>query len=336
MQVIFIFFLVLPSSLSAAAEKGLSVKGVRYFSYAAFTRVVFEIDAAAPYVLTKTSDSQALVLTAYDGPLTIKSSLPEIRDSVVKGIEARGDAASQQILIRLHPGAGDAKDFVLRAPDRIVLDITRSSAVPGPALPLAGKQFVIVLDPGHGGKDPGIVTGQGQEKSIALEMAQSIKKLLQKSRDLKVVLTRDRDIALTLDERAVSANQAGAVVFVSIHSAEGTGSRVFMQDPDDTLASQEQNPVSRDFLGFETGSEQQERLWGRQQAAHGRESGDLGRTLSRQLNRNDSAEPVQAPMALLTSVDAAAVLIEAGMEENRTRTAEAVAKGIELYVRSGR
>jgi N-acetylmuramoyl-L-alanine amidase len=223
------------------------------------------------------------------------------------------------------------KDFVLHGPDRIVIDITKGVA-PVTA-PSADKPTVIVLDPGHGGKDTGIVAPQGQEKTLTLELALLIRKILQKDPHLKVVMTREKDQALTPDERAAASNEAGALLFVSIHSAANGGSRVFIQDLLDEPETQKARPVGVDFLGYEAGSEQRETLWGKQQAAHARESGVLGRKVARQLAGQDSAEPVQAPLVLLKAVDAAAAMIEIGMETNRVQTAEAIVKGIEQYVR---
>jgi N-acetylmuramoyl-L-alanine amidase len=220
---------------------------------------------------------------------------------------------------------------VLRGPDRIVIDIAKGAATV-PAAP-TDKPTVIVLDPGHGGKDTGIVESQGQEKTFTLDLALAIRKLLQKDPHLRVVLTREKDQALTSDERAAVSNAAGALLFVSIHAAMKTGSRVFIQDLVDEPGMQAPRPVSGDFLGYEAGSERQELLWGKQQAAHARESGALGRQLARQLAGQDSAEPVQAPLSLLKAVDAAAVVIETGMEMDRVQAAEAIAKGIEGYVR---
>jgi N-acetylmuramoyl-L-alanine amidase len=67
------------------------------------------------------------------------------------------------LLIRLEGAAGDVKDFTLRGPDRIVLDINRGTASAGVAA-VGDKPVVIVLDPGHGGKDSGIVTAQGMKR----------------------------------------------------------------------------------------------------------------------------------------------------------------------------
>lgn len=327
---IVVCFLALPAG-AGAADKGLTVKSVRYASYATFTRVVFEIEAAAPYVPIRSADGRSVMLSSYDGPFLLKTQLPVFRDSVVLGLEPREEAGRNAVVIRLDGAAGEVKDFVLHGPDRIVIDIAKGAA-PVPA-PSTDKPTVIVLDPGHGGKDTGIVAPQGLEKAVTLELALAIKRILQKDPHLKVVLTREKDQALTPDERNAASNEAGALLFVSIHSATNAGARVFIQDLLDEPETQKARPVSGDFLGYEAGSEQREMLWGKQQAAHARESGILGRKLARQLAGQDSAEPVQAPLVLLKAVDAAAAMIEIGMETDRAQTAELIAKGIEQYVR---
>jgi N-acetylmuramoyl-L-alanine amidase len=334
MRTLFALIVLCALSLPVAAgatEKGLTVNNVRHASYAAFTRIVFEVEAAAPYVLIRSTDGRSVTVSSYDGLFLLKTPLPMFRDSVVLGMESREEAGRSVVVIRLDGAAGDVKDFVLRGPDRIVIDIAKGAA-PVP-LPPTDKQAVIVLDPGHGGKDTGIVAPQGQEKTLTLDLAIAIRKILQKDPHLKVVLTRDRDKALTLDERAMASNAAGALLFVSIHSAADAGSRVFIQDLSDEQGTQMVRPVSNDFLGYEAGSEQQEMLWGKQQAAHARESGALGRKLARQFAGQDNAEPVQAPLALLKAVDAAAVMIETGAAVDRAIAAEAIARGIELYVK---
>ncbi len=327
-QLALVFLLVLPLP-GFSAEKGMTVKGVRFFSYAAFTRIVFEIDAAAPYVATKTADGRSVLLSAYDGPLAVKFPLPVlIQDGTVRAIEAKEDAGRNVLAVSLDAAAGEVKDFVLRGPDRIVLDIAKGITAPAVA---DDKPVVVALDAGHGGRDTGIVTAQGQEKAIALEVVQSVRRILQKDPHLKVIVTRDKDVNQTLEERAAAANAAGARIFVTIHTAPGAGVRVYIQDPEEDPGAPASRAAGRDFLGFETGSEMQEKLWGRQQAAHAKESGALGRRLARQLSGRESDEPVQAPMAALKAVDGAAVLVEIGMEQDRMKTVEAIAKGVEQY-----
>src|SRR5574342_274064 len=207
LQLILVPLLMVPAG-TFSAEKGLTVKGVRYFSYASFTRIVFEIEAAAPYILTRTTDGRMLLLSAYEGPFALKAQLPVIRDGVVNGIETKEDGGRNVVLIHLDSAGGEVKDFVLRGPDRIVLDIARGaapSAESPPAPPPAISDtavVVVVLDAGHGGRDTGIMTMQGQEKSLTLDLAHAVRKILQKSSHFKVLLTRDKDQTLSLDERA--------------------------------------------------------------------------------------------------------------------------------------
>lgn len=81
--------------------------------------------------------------------------------------------------------------------------------------PLAGK--VIVLDPGHGGKDPGAIGYGGiYEKTITLDVGLRIKKMLKDS-GATVIMSRDKDVFPTLGERVELANQLNADIFVSIH-----------------------------------------------------------------------------------------------------------------------
>lgn len=77
---------------------------------------------------------------------------------------------------------------------------------------------VIVLDPGHGGQDPGAISRSGKyEKNITLSMAKETKELLEDA-GYKVVLTRNRDIAIPLRQRTVLAHQADGDLFISIHA----------------------------------------------------------------------------------------------------------------------
>lgn len=79
-------------------------------------------------------------------------------------------------------------------------------------------KFVVVLDAGHGGKDPGRPTKFGyKEKHIALQLVLAVGSELEKHKDIKVIYTRKTDKFLELRERAAIANKADADLFISIH-----------------------------------------------------------------------------------------------------------------------
>ena len=80
-----------------------------------------------------------------------------------------------------------------------------------------GEKFTVVLDAGHGGKDPGN-TGNGYyEKNISLAIALLVGSELEKQKDIKVIYTRKKDVFVNLFKRAEIANKAKADLFISIH-----------------------------------------------------------------------------------------------------------------------
>jgi N-acetylmuramoyl-L-alanine amidase len=81
------------------------------------------------------------------------------------------------------------------------------------------KKPIIVIDPGHGGKDPGAIGKAGTyEKNITLEYSLELKNLLEKSGNYKVVLTRKHDSFVSLNERIQRAQKAKADIFISLHA----------------------------------------------------------------------------------------------------------------------
>ena len=75
----------------------------------------------------------------------------------------------------------------------------------------------MVIDPGHGGRDPGAMANGLREKSLVLDMAKRVKRALEKKGGYEVILTRSSDKFLELEERAMVANRKNADIFVSIH-----------------------------------------------------------------------------------------------------------------------
>ena len=149
---------------------------------------------------------------------------------------------------------GDYKVFPLVDPWRIVIDIAGDKTAPDlkrheteiSALPESGSDAIanvlkdaprtqpplhipsvssittlrrIVVDAGHGGKDPGAVGPSGVlEKDVTLEMAKELAKALTKQLGCEVILTRSTDVYLPLEERTAIANKVGADLFVSLHA----------------------------------------------------------------------------------------------------------------------
>ena len=91
--------------------------------------------------------------------------------------------------------------------------------------PAEAQDFVLVIDAGHGGHDPGAIGKRAKEKDINLNVALKLGELVrQHCPDVKVVYTRSKDVFISLNRRAEIANNAKADLFISIHTNSVTGS----------------------------------------------------------------------------------------------------------------
>tara|TARA_B100001029_G_scaffold42943_1_gene33558 strand:+ start:6220 stop:7266 length:1047 start_codon:yes stop_codon:yes gene_type:complete len=118
-----------------------------------------------------------------------------------------------------------SKDFsaVLSA-QRISFSTKKIAVTPNKKVDLTNEKQkwefkTIVIDAGHGGKDPGAVGYRGtKEKDIALDVAKRLEKKLSKNLNVNIVMTRDEDIFLRLSERTKIANENNGSLFISIHT----------------------------------------------------------------------------------------------------------------------
>lgn len=93
------------------------------------------------------------------------------------------------------------------------------SALPLVHMKAESGNFTVVIDPGHGGRDPGAIGRRGKEKTINLNVALKLGKLIQDNcKDVHIVYTRSKDVFVGLDKRAQIANNAKADLFISIHT----------------------------------------------------------------------------------------------------------------------
>lgn len=139
-----------------------------------------------------------------------------------------------------------AEDFAARAgaPESALFVLGRDAAAPPAAASGRGEgPLVVVLDPGHGGIDPGAEREGVVEADLMLRFARELKEVLLRAGDFTVVLTREADVFVPLEERVTIARRAGADVFLSLHAdalAQGraTGATVYtLSDEASDIAS---------------------------------------------------------------------------------------------------
>jgi len=147
-------------------------------------------------------------------------TLPDVKyDSFLKGI--RMGKRETGIRIVLDTGKVESYNVIeMEEPWRIVIDYYGKKLVEKEKkekIP-EKKKRIVVIDPGHGGKDPGAVIGDLYEKDIVLKLAKKIHKLSAKYDSIEVKLTRDKDVFLPLEERAAIANTMNGDLFISLHA----------------------------------------------------------------------------------------------------------------------
>lgn len=175
--------------------------------------------------------AQWLTITVLGGRVNPETFNRSVTDNLVKNVKAYQFGESCQISLQLAPTVQTYKVYQEEEPSSIVVLLrqnhssrTSSAMRHAPPDELKPNQELalfdlIVLDPGHGGKDPGAVGPTGlREKEVVLDITQRLGDLLRSQLGIKVILTRDDDTYISLQQRTEIANSTGADLFISIHA----------------------------------------------------------------------------------------------------------------------
>ncbi|MFZ7090611.1 N-acetylmuramoyl-L-alanine amidase [Primorskyibacter sp. 2E233] len=138
----------------------------------------------------------------------------EIKQAGLKVDTATGRAVLTVALAKTDAEAFSAHAGLPRDPAWDLPTPTAKQAAP----PAPGAPLVIVLDPGHGGIDPGAERGGVSEAGLMLQFARELAEVLIRTGNYKVYLTRDEDSFVSLEARVAMAHEAGANLFVSLHA----------------------------------------------------------------------------------------------------------------------
>ena len=243
-------------SVADAAQKKALVTGIKHWSNPTYTRIVIELSRKAEFShrLLKQDplikmEWRRLYIDFSNSAISprLQKAIP-INDGLLKAARAgQYDPGTVRVVLDIE-SIEDFKVFPLSDPYRIVIDVSGvKKAAAGPAQPITdsfGKEVpqirqspatggppdpsliqqlglkvkTIVLDPGHGGKDPGAVGRGGlREKDVTLKLGLMLREKLTREAGAKIILTRDTDVFIPLEERTAIANSRDADLFVSIH-----------------------------------------------------------------------------------------------------------------------
>lgn len=139
---------------------------------------------------------------------------------------------NKRLTIKLKPSSSKQIDHEDNDKLPIVKPETTILANPVAEAPHKSKQVVVVIDPGHGGKDPGAIGQHAAEKDVVLKIGKKLQTLLNEEPGFKAILTRSTDIYLPLRKRLAIARKHHADLFIAIHAdayshSQATGAAVY-------------------------------------------------------------------------------------------------------------
>jgi len=306
-----------------------------------------------------------LYIDIYGGKIDSSRLKTTNRSKLVRKIVPLQLGETAQISLRLRQEVGQRKVYVREDPPSILVSLRTSEAISADVLEALRRERrkwvidTVVIDPGHGGHDPGAIGRNGTyEKNVTLAIAKRLKYYLERDVGVKVYLTRNGDQFVPLKDRTKFANKMGAKLFISIHANANRSRRVggattYFLGPAKTEEAREvarlENSVIRyedDVHAYEDLTDENFILAAMAQNAFNHESQDLAALIQQNLARYTGLEDrgvKQAGYYVLIGAAMPNVLVETAFISNpreerllrskkfQDRVARAIAAGVKAF-----
>jgi len=228
-----LLFLVLSINCSRASATTPSstrrqILGIRYWTAPDHTRVVLDMSSESKYSVRVFDNPPRLAINIYGGKLGRGVKPFEVKDGVIERIRINKLRSFVQVVLDLS-SKSPFKHFALKPfrnrPHRIVVDVQRVltteqiAKIESEARAVATSgDYVVIIDPGHGGSQPGAVSKRGvREKDIVLKLAKYVANEINKEKGFRAILTRSGDYNVSLQRRIDIARKNGGDCFISLH-----------------------------------------------------------------------------------------------------------------------
>lgn len=210
------------------------ITSIRSYSHPDKTRIVIDMSEKSSYEVLILSNPDRVVvdIKASLSQLNAGQQEVEVNDLLVSKVRSGQFTPDTVRIVSDLKGKYESQVFDLSEPNRIVVDIftpqkpidavvqtiTPQETVTQTEEKRDEKKNIVVIDPGHGGSQPGAIGPGGlKEKDVVLDIALKLRKILQE-KGITVYLTREKDTDVTLENRPRMAMQKEATVFISIHT----------------------------------------------------------------------------------------------------------------------
>ncbi|MEK6680159.1 MAG: N-acetylmuramoyl-L-alanine amidase, partial [Nitrospirota bacterium] len=220
------------------------IKEIRSWSYPEYTKIVIEADNEINFTKKRISQPDRLYIDMPNAKIkeALKKEPISVGDGILKQIRVSQHTTKDARVVLDLGSIEDYRLYPLPEPHRLIVEVygakykpqgsqednvTKEKDTKEKRMPLSQQLNLtfktIVLDPGHGGKDPGAIGRNGlMEKDVALDIAKKLKKILIERTNKKVYLTREDDTFISLEQRPVIAAGKKADLFISIHVNSNT------------------------------------------------------------------------------------------------------------------
>jgi N-acetylmuramoyl-L-alanine amidase len=248
-----------PTGAAILTDKA-QVTGLRFLSWNGYTRIMLDLSQETKYEVRRLKEDPAkgmpprIYVDVMGARLALTSKEPvPVEDGLLRQVRLGQYSADVVRVVLDMNSLRDYKSFLAADPYRLVIDVYGQRAeasaavkevartptadarkaiakvnIPSSPAPTTSGLRKIVLDPGHGGKDPGAIGAGGiAEKDIVLSIAKKLAAKLKKDLRVDVVLTRKDDRFVALEDRTALANGENADLFISLHmnASENTEAR---------------------------------------------------------------------------------------------------------------
>lgn len=218
--------LLLAFQFCSAQAASVTVKDLRMWQAPDHTRLVFDLSAPVEYQVGVLSHPHRVYLDLPDARLG--HELPPLSDGgrFVESVHSGNPRPGVLRVVFTLKMAAKPRTFLLEPNEvygnRLVLDLfSRGREQSGPVVtaPADTQEFIVAIDAGHGGEDPGAIgPHRTREKNVTLAIAQELKRLVDRDPAMRGILTRKGDYYVSLRQRTAIARSAQANIFVSIHA----------------------------------------------------------------------------------------------------------------------
>jgi len=198
-------------------ENSSIIKDIKSIGFKDYVRISLELKEKVDFNFSADKKTISILFSREVSSKKKIMQINDIRKSQITTSTFLAELQKNKIEIKFKNNFSVARYFVIPFPYKIIIDVGFKEKDIEDFMKENERKPRIVIDAGHGGKDPGTISAGTKEKDITLLVAKKLYEEMKKTGKFDVFLTRDKDVFLELEERSAIANALECDAFISIH-----------------------------------------------------------------------------------------------------------------------